>query len=502
MGEQVSVCCANAPHFEDPTPLLSDTHPSVARESKPAIAKRKRRSSRSARALRIGGVLQILARSLSHRRFRNAATDVVNQLAKSLACERVSLGMCGLRSLHVCAISNTVDISRRQLAVKSIESAMLEALEMRGPIVYPMPGNAAESSSFMHAALARAGNGTAVYTIPLIVRGQVTGALTFERNAGFDAAFFESAKDIACFVGPVLTTQYRADRPLAGPMLTVKERRARRNSRPDFSGREIAMLSALALMLIIAVWPIDLTVSSPARVQGAGQRVLAAPVDGFIQSVGGRPGDEVTAGQLLLTLDDADLTQAVEKWRVESAQLDREYRDALSQDDAAEIVVARARFTQAKVQLEQARRELARSKLTAPISGVLVSGDLQDSIGMPVKRGQELLTIAPPNAYRIVAEVDERDIGFIRSGQSAQVVFAAFSEQQIPVLLKRISPVARTVDGRNVFEVDGEISDSQAPLYHGLTGVARIDVAHRSVASVLWLRISQRLRQLYWRVVG
>lgn len=481
--------------------MLSE--PKVAADPKNAVVARKERQTRrSARALRVGAVLQILARSLSHSRFSGAATEVVNHLAKSLQCERVSLGMLGLRKLHVCAVSGTVDLAPRQMAVKALQAAMQEALDSRSPIVYPMPGKAAQAANTMHAALAKSANGTAVYTIPLVVRGQIAGALSFERNAGFDEAFIESAKDIACFVGPVLETQFRSDKLFVGPLLARRERRARSASRLPVSGKELACLIATVLLVGIALLPINLTVSSPASVQGDGQRVIAAPVDGFIKSVNNRPGDRVSTGQLLMTLNDEDLIQAVEKWRVETSQLDREYRDALSQGNAADIIVARARHTQAKVQLDQAERELARSRLVAPIAGVLVSGDLQDSIGMPVQRGQELLTIAPQNAYRIVAQVDEQDIGFISAGQRAQVVFAAISDQALPITVSRISPVARTVDGRNMFEVDGVLERGNTPLYHGLTGVARMDVERRPVASVLWLRLSQRVRRLYWRLVG
>lgn len=481
--------------------MLSEPKIAADRENE-TVARKERRSRRSARAMRVGTVLQILARALNHSRFSGAATEVVNHLAKSLQCERVSLGMLGLRKLNVCAVSGTVDLAPRQVAVKALQAAMQEALDSRSPIVYPMPGKAAQAANTMHAALVKAGNGAAVYTIPLIVRGQIAGALSFERNAGFDEAFIESAKDIACFVGPVLATQFRSDRMVVGQLLARRERRTRSPSKLPCSGKEIMFLLAAVLAVGIAVMPINLTVSSPATVQGDGQRVIAAPVDGFIKSVMNRPGDLVSAGQLLMTLNDEDLIRAVEKWRVETSQLDREYRDALSQDDAAEIVVARARHAQANVQLEQAERELTRSRLMAPIAGVLVSGDLQDSIGMPVQRGQELLTIAPQNAYRIVAQVDEQDIGFVAAGQRAHVVFAAISEQALPITVNRISPVARTVDGRNMFEVDGMLERSDTPLYHGLTGVARIDVERRPVASVIWLRISQRLQKLYWRLVG
>ena len=42
----------------------------------------------------------------------------------------------------------------------------------------------------------------------------------------------------------------------------------------------------------------------------------------------------------------------------------------------------------------------------APFDGVLISGDLGPAIGLPVQRGQALMTVAPAQGWRIVAEVD------------------------------------------------------------------------------------------------
>lgn len=456
----------------------------------------------SARALRIGAVLELLSKALNRSRFRTASVAVVNELARLLDCQRVSLGLRGVRSLHVCAISGTVDIERRQQSVKALEAAMQEALDLKTLVVHPLPGARPATTSFMHAALAKTTGGNAICTIPLLVRGSAVGALLFERQEGFDAGFLESAKDAACFVGPVLEMQYRVSRPLASLLLARRERFLNRVSRSPLSGKELAALGFVAALLVAAVWPVTLRVSSPARVEGAGQQVVSAPVDGYIKSVEHWPGERVESGQLLITLDDADLLQSLEKWRVEQVQLDREYRAALSQDDAAAIVVARARLAQATGQFEQAGRELLRSQLVAPIDGVLVSGDLHEAVGMPVKRGQELLTVAPEGAYRIVAEIDEQDIGMITVGQSGNVVFAAMADQYLPVSVARISPVARTLDRRNMFEVDGEMTEAGVSLYHGLTGVARIDIDQRMLVSVIWLRVKQRLQRLTWRLIG
>jgi putative peptide zinc metalloprotease protein len=53
---------------------------------------------------------------------------------------------------------------------------------------------------------------------------------------------------------------------------------------------------------------------------------------------------------------------------------------------------------------------LERAQLRAPFESLVVSGDLSQSIGVPVERGKVLFEVAPLEAYRVILEVDERDI--------------------------------------------------------------------------------------------
>jgi hypothetical protein len=59
------------------------------------------------------------------------------------------------------------------------------------------------------------------------------------------------------------------------------------------------------------------------------------------------------------------------------------------------------------------------------------------------------------------------------------------------------------LDGRNVFEVEGQLdAGSAASLRPGLRGVARIDVDERSLLAVWWWRAGNWLRRTAWRVLG
>jgi biotin carboxyl carrier protein len=329
----------------------------------------------------------------------------------------------------------------------------------------------------------------------------------FERREGFDARALELAKDAALFVGPILELKHRLDAPVGGRIVEAVAPRGRRLAGTTWltTGRLGAAAAALVAAVVL-VWPTTYRVVATARVEGAVQRVMAAPSDGFVRAVSVRPGDTVRAGQVLLTLEDQELALERDKWGAEIAQLDKQYREALSKDDASQIVIARSKLEQAQTQLDLALRQLDRAQLKAPIDGVVISGDLSQAIGTPVKRGQELMTLAPDRRFRVVAEVDEQDVAALREGQPAQVMFAAFTERPLPFAVTRVSPVATTLDGRNVFEVEGRVDDAAAAghgaLRHGLRGVARIDVDQRSQGAIWWQRAGGWVQRTAWRLLG
>jgi Barrel-sandwich domain of CusB or HlyD membrane-fusion/GAF domain len=471
------------------------TVPAPLQAAEPAA----RRDSHSSRT---GAVLVLQARALAHEHFRSAAAAVVTELATRLGCERVSIGLYRQGRLRIGAISGTADIRAQQNIVRAIVAAMEEAIDQNSAVIHPLPSGSSPSVTLAHAELSHANGQLSICSVPIVGRNRAYGALLFERREAFDPRSVEAAKYAATFVGPVLELKHRIDQPLSGHIVDAVTPRHGKASLLRPGVWQLGTASLVLALLVAAFWPASFRIVAPARVEGEGQRIVAAPVDGFIRTVHLRPGASVQAGQVLLTLDDHDLALEREKSSAEIAQLDKQYRDALNKDDAAPIVIARSKLEQAQAQLELIELQLDRVQLKAPLDGVLLSGDLAQSIGMPVKRGQELMTVAPDRSFRIVAEVDEQDVAVLRDGQSAQVLFGAFAQDAMAARVTRIAPVATTLDGRNVFEVDARIQGSTDALRPGLRGVMRIDIEPSTLGRIWWHRASLWLQRTLWRVLG
>lgn len=450
-------------------------------------------------------LLELQALVLRHEHFEAAATALAGDLALRLGCTRVSVSWRDAsragQPAQVAALSHGADPDARRQAVRRLAETAEEALDHGQAIAWPAPAGTASGPTVAHAALIGTGDAQAVLSVPFDVDGAAPGVLIFEGAVALAGPALTLALDVALFVGPVLMLKARLDLPWSSRALALL--RGSGGPAAQFSAGRVTVAAAAVGIAAAAFWPSTHHVVAQARVEGLGQRVVTAPADGFLQTVAVRPGEPVKAGQLLATLDDREPTLEVERSGAEWAQADRQYRDAMGRgDDAGQIVVARAKLEQAQAQLDLARRRLERTRLTAPFDGLLIGGDLAPSVGMPVKRGQELMVVAPATGWRVVAEVDEQEVTAVHPGQKVQVVFAALAGRVTEFPLARVSPVAVQVEGRNVFEAEGQLAAQDAGLRPGLRGVARIAAGERSVAAVWWERAGGWLRRAWWTVVA
>jgi multidrug resistance efflux pump len=156
------------------------------------------------------------------------------------------------------------------------------------------------------------------------------------------------------------------------------------------------------------------------------------------------------------------------------AQYQKQVGDALATQDRAALAIAQAKLDQAQAQADLAAENLARATIRAPFDGIVLEGDLSQSLGAPLKRGDTLMTVAPRQRFRVIVEVGERDIARARIGAPGTLTLASQPGAPLDFVVSRISPVAIARDGRNFFEVEGRLDQVPPLLNPGLKGVARI----------------------------
>ena len=447
-----------------------------------------------------GLALQITARALSQDSSAEAATSVVTELATRLSCERVSIGFREGRELKLYALSHSARYESRQNLIKRIEAAIEEAVDQKETLVYP----ATDKSTFMlqaHEELAKNHGGSFICTVPLVHHGQVTGGVIFERSAAataFTPEAIELCEQLAALFAPILEFRRLNDRPLLEKTNELLKSAASGVFGSGHLGLKfVVTVSVLAVMMLTMVqW--NYKVSANSVLEGTVERVITAPEEGYIKDAPARPGDLVSAKQTLATLDDRDLKLEKLKWSGKQKQIRKEYREALAGRNRSQIGILRTQLDQAQAQLEILEKKLERTVISAPIGGVIVSGDFTRALGSPVERGQIMYKVSPLDDYRVLLDVDESDVAELSVGMKGELTLSAAAEDTFEITVDKITPVSEAGDGTNYFQVEASLIETPQFLRPGMQGVSKIEIGERRLLWVLTHKLVDWLRLKLW----
>lgn len=465
------------------------------------LAWRRQEGQATAHSLdKTSAALDLIALLIEQESYGGACKAVVTELATRLNCELVGLGMLSGQRMKVAALSHSTQFGRRMNLVQAMAAAMEEASDQECAVLFPGPEDGDYHITLAHRELAGLLDDASVLTVPLLHDDKPLGALLFQRagELPFDQDAVDLCDAIAAAVGPLLEEKRRNDRLLVLKIWDSLVAQTRRLFGAHYLGRKLAFGAIALLVVFFAFYKDDYRVTADARVEGRIQRVLVAPFDGYIASQAARAGDQVNSGTVLATLDDRDLSLEHLRWTTTRQQRQAEYDQALANRDRAGINIVRAQIQQAEAQIALIEEQLARTRLVAAFDGVIVAGDLSQSIGSAVKRGEELFRIAPLDSYRVILEVDESRVTEIAPGQKGELKVAALLDRTLPYTIERITPITEAREGRNVFQVEAVLDERSEGLRPGMEGVAKTDAGRRLLIQIWTQELLHWLRLKLW----
>lgn len=452
------------------------------------------------RAERLGLAQQVLATALQESALRASALAVANDLAARLGCERVGIGFLRHDDCIVEAISHTSTFDPRTDFVRLLAEAMEEVPDLGQSLVHP-PLNGDAIGGLAHATLAGSRGDVAVLSVALTNDNETIGVLTLERKREkpFDAADLELCETTGQLLGPIFAMKQRE----ALGVLSRSAIAARRGGTMLFGPRHPGLkLVALVSVLAIAALALATTtyrVTSKVAIEGAVQRAMVAPYQGYVAESLVRAGETVRQGQILARLDDRDLRLERARWASESEQMARRYRQAAAAQERAAMTIAAAQEDQARAQLALVEERLARATLTAPFDGIVVVGDLSQLLGSPVEQGKVLFEVAPLDAYRVILNVDERDIAEMAVGQRGELALSGMPYDRLPFTVRNITPISTAQDGRNFFRVEAQLDSASVRLRPGMEGVGKVQVGERKLLWVWTHSLLEWVQLALWR---
>jgi multidrug resistance efflux pump len=264
------------------------------------------------------------------------------------------------------------------------------------------------------------------------------------------------------------------------------------------SGLKLLAIAAVLLIAYLSLAKTDYKLSANMALEGAVQRALVAPFDGYIGEAPSRPGDLVAENDVLCRLDDRDLELERLKWSSQRSELRRRLQEALAGYDRVEVSIANAQLEQVQAQLDLTESRLARTAIRAPFDGVVVNGDLSQRLGGAVQKGELLFQVTPLDAYRVILKIPEGRISDVREGQQGSLVLAALPHQAFDFTVRRITPISLAEEGQNHYRVEADLAQTVDALRPGMEGVAKIQVDRRRILGIWTRNIREWVRLKVW----
>lgn len=447
----------------------------------------------------LSNVIELLATSLHHARFQEAATAVATELANILDCERVAVGFVKRKHARVRALSNSATFQKQAGLISGIGAAMDEAIDQQSMVVFPEKEGQTARINRAHEALAKDQDNVATASFPLTEGKEVIGAITLEKatGQGFDDQTLQTAEYASVLLGPVLDVKRREDRWIITKVWASFTNLLGKLIGPRNWGLKLGATALIAFIAFCYFATGTYRVTAQAVLEGKIQRSITVPLAGFLSEASTRAGDIVSEGQVIARLDDRDLRLERLKWASQKAQQEREYSQAIASRQRTEARILESQIEQADAQLALLDAQLERMVVRAPFTGIIVSGDLSQALGAPLERGDVIFEVAPLADYRIMLRVDERDIREIDPGQIGNLALAAFPDTPVGIDVVRITPISTAAEGENFFVVEaalsGEVTEELRP---GMEGVAKVEIREERLVWIwtkrtwLWLRMT------------
>ncbi|UUE09507.1 HlyD family efflux transporter periplasmic adaptor subunit [Dickeya zeae] len=245
--------------------------------------------------------------------------------------------------------------------------------------------------------------------------------------------------------------------------------------------------------------PVRQSVLAPAEVIPLNGRVVAAPLDGVIQTFAVQPNQSVRKGDVLVRIDDTTLKAQADVAERSLNVAEAEYRASSQRafqdaDSKARLDFLAAQVAQKRAERDYANALLSRTEIRAERDGIAVFADAERWTGKPVRTGERLMDLADPASVSLRIELDVGDA--IRLEPDAPITLFLDSDPLTPhgALLDRIAYESEpTPSGNLAYRLDARFTGE--PPRIGLRGTAKISGEYVPLAVYLFRRPLAVLRQ-------
>ncbi|MGJ8550433.1 efflux RND transporter periplasmic adaptor subunit [Winogradskyella wichelsiae] len=256
--------------------------------------------------------------------------------------------------------------------------------------------------------------------------------------------------------------------------------------------------------IIVKTAQVDANGNSPflsvsGKIQASNSADLSTRMMGYVNKVHVNVGDKVNKGQLLVSINNADLqakkaqvnagiTEAAAAFN--NAQKDyNRFKNLFAENSASqkEMDDMTANFEMAKARLESANQmknevnaQFTYSNITAPFSGIVTSKNVE--AGNMANPGVPLISIETPGNFEVMAMVPETEISEIKKGTTVDVLVKSIN-QTIKGKVTEVSTSAKNTGGQYLVKI--ALDKTEVNILSGMFTTVQFPVERKSKSELV-----------------
>ena len=463
-------------------------------------AARRRRFQAETESQHVAALVDLVSRVAEKESLAEALSCAADELKRHLNAEQISIGLCDEVGLtcRLAAVSGQVDIDARSDSTLLTESVLQESIARECVGHWP-PGrdedvhalachrqhSVAESDANIVSTPLRTDAGTTIGAVVAVFSGGETQQAT--ELTGHASLYFSAVENSLA----VAISAVRRSTKSVWTQIGSSIRRALTSNGAATSAAIITL--TIGAMLV----PFDYTVKCQSELQPVSRRFVAAPFDAPLNECFVEPGDVVEADQVLAELDGRELRWELAGIKADLAKATREHDAFLSEQEFGRAAIARHEMERLQNRSALLSARTQSLEVRSPIAGMVVSGDLKDSEGVPIETGDSLFEVAPLGNMLLEIAIPEDDIRHVATGMKIELTLDAVPAEVFAAEIKRIHPKAELREHENVFIAEAELASQSSWLRPGMRGHAIVSTGahplgwnlfHKPVAHVRgWL---------------
>lgn len=258
--------------------------------------------------------------------------------------------------------------------------------------------------------------------------------------------------------------------------------------------RRALVLALLLFFTTVMFVPIPYKLGVPCWIDPELRRQVAVPFDGVLARAHVEPGQRIQRGEVLAELDGKETGWKLAEVQARLNSLTKRRDQALAAENMSEAQLASLEMASLEAERRLLQYQSDNLQIRSPLDGVVISGDLAQSEGVPVQRGQRLFDVAPIDAFTVQLAVPASEVRHAAPGMPVSIRLESEAEFRQTGVVNTLEPISRIHEGKNVFLATTTLDNSSGRLRPGMQGKARITCEPKSIGWILFHRPWEFLR--------